>query len=81
MLGRLDHGGLQDPGQEGLQAPQVRAVQPGHLHQPEAARRRRGELQEGRHPRAVAEKRSWCAAIIKAIIVGLMTIPPVLVRF
>ena len=51
VLRRRHHGRVQDQGQEGVQAPQVRALEPGHLHQPEAARRRGRDLQEGRHPR------------------------------
>ena len=48
VLGRRHHGRVQDQGQEGLQAPQVRALEPGHVHQPEAARDRGRHLQEGR---------------------------------
>ena len=40
VLRRRHHRGVQDQGQEGLQAPQVRALEPGHVHQPEAARGR-----------------------------------------
>ncbi len=38
-------------GSQGLPAAQVRALEPGHLHQPEAARARGRQGQEGRHPR------------------------------
>ena len=51
VLRRRHHRRVQDQGQEGLQAPQVRALEPGHVHQPEAARGRGRHLQEGRDPR------------------------------
>ena len=47
---RLDHRAVQERRQEGLPPRQVPPVEPGHVHQPEAARQRGRPLQEGHDP-------------------------------